>query len=48
MQSLEQHLKFNIGAIDFLKALYANNKSLLFSEREMTFILQSVVPICNE
>ncbi|CAD8133692.1 unnamed protein product [Paramecium octaurelia] len=48
MQSIEQHLKFNIGAIDFLKALYANNKSLLLSEREMTFILQSVVPVCNE
>ncbi|CAD8049274.1 unnamed protein product [Paramecium sonneborni] len=48
IQSLEQHLKFNIGTIDFLKALYADNKALLYSEREMTFILQSVVPVCND
>lgn len=39
MSVLNSHLTSNIGVIDFIKVLYANNKPLLFSEREMTYIL---------
>lgn len=29
------HIQFNIGCIDFFKELFQNNKTLLFSEKDL-------------
>lgn len=41
------HIQHNVGVIDFLRELFTNNKPLLFSEREIPFILNNVISTCN-
>ena len=44
---LSNHIKFNIGCIDFIRELFTNNKPLLYSESDITNILNDVVTICT-
>jgi len=42
------HLTENIGVVDFFIELFANNKISLYSEREIPFIVDKVVCICDK
>ncbi len=42
--SMMNHLKFNVGLIDFLKEMYDNNKTMLFHESD---VFQLIKQICE-
>ncbi|CAD8053653.1 unnamed protein product [Paramecium sonneborni] len=46
-ESMYPHLQYNVGIIDFLKALFANNKPLIYSQREIPNILQIILKQCD-
>lgn len=48
ISKLYPHTQYNVGAIEFLRELFANHKSLLYSERHITDVTTCVIKHCND
>ena len=47
VEGMKLHLKYNVGAIDFFKEIYDNNKNMLYNENEIQRLTTDICNIIN-